>query len=71
MKTGIITNYSELEAFGKKHYNEGGDVFVECWDQSTLDYYAAEGSPLTWEDVYSICSIQQEEQRAAEYFAEG
>ena len=44
-------SYDELIKWGMKHYNEGGDVFVECWSKSDYNEYIAEFGELTEEDV--------------------
>lgn len=50
-------DYKELKKWGLKHYNQGGDIFVECWDQSVIKMYEEElGRPMTWDDVYRLAS---------------
>lgn len=38
MKKNGLT-YEELIDLAKKHYNDGGDGVVECWDRNTFDSY--------------------------------
>lgn len=32
-------SFNEFIEFANKHYNKGGDSFVECWDESTFEEY--------------------------------
>lgn len=34
-------NYEEFIAYAQKHYNKGGDVYVECWDERDFGEYVA------------------------------
>lgn len=51
--------YKELMAWGMKHYNEGGDVFVECWEESDFNEYVREFGPMTEKAACSLASIYE------------
>lgn len=42
-----ILSFPELIELAKKHYNEGGDGIVECWDENTFNEYVSLFGPLT------------------------
>ena len=46
MKAKPVT-FDELVELAKKHYNEGGDGIVECWDQTTFDTYVEMFGPIS------------------------
>ena len=50
-------NYEELIKWGMKHYNEGGDVFVECWDKSDYNEYVKEFGLMTEETAASFARM--------------
>ena len=39
--------YEELTTYAMEHYDEGGDVIVECWDKKTFDFYVKEFGKIT------------------------
>ena len=39
--------YMEFQELGKKNYNKGGDVIVECWDEKDFADYVKEFGPVT------------------------
>lgn len=39
--------YEEFIEYAKKHYNKGGDGYVECWDRKTYDEYVEMFGPIT------------------------
>ena len=49
--------YEELINWGHKHYNDGGDVFVECWAKSDFDAYCREFGPMTERDAESMARM--------------
>ena len=54
--------YEEAYKFALANYEEGGDVFVECWDRQQFDEYIRLFGPLSksimkkmfkmWDDEY-------------------
>lgn len=46
MKAQPVT-FEELQKLALKHYNEGGDGIVECWDQNTFDEYVRMFGPIS------------------------
>lgn len=38
--------YEEFIALAKTKYNEGGDGYVECWDERTFAYFVEEFGPI-------------------------
>ncbi len=40
-------SYDELISLARKHYNDGGDGIVECWDENTYNTYIKEYGPIT------------------------
>ena len=60
--------YEEFQKLGRKHYNEGGDVIVECWDKSDFDEYCKEFGKITEKKAFDImCLYEEEEIEAAEF----
>lgn len=51
--------YKELIAWGMKHYNEGGDVFVECWAESDFNEYVREFGPMTEKTARSLANMYE------------
>ena len=39
--------WKELYKLALRHYENGGDGIVECWDESTFNEYVAEFGPIT------------------------
>lgn len=40
-------SFEEFIALAMKHYNKGGDGYVECWDERTFNDYIADCGPIT------------------------
>lgn len=40
-------SYDEFIEYAKKHYNKGGDVFVECWEKAEFDNYVSAFGAVT------------------------
>ena len=40
-------SYEEARAYAISHYEQGGDVFVECWNVEHFDAYVKEFGALT------------------------
>lgn len=53
MKKNGLT-YEELIDLAKKHYNDGGDGVVECWDRNAFDSYVIMFGPITERVAMSI-----------------
>lgn len=41
--------WKEFYKLALRNYENGGDGFVECWDESTFNEYVAELGPITEE----------------------
>ena len=52
-------SYDELIKWGKRNYNRGGDVFVECWSESDFDEYVAECGPMTEATAATLAGIYE------------
>lgn len=46
--------YEEFQALAKEHYNEGGDVVVECWGKSEFEFHEQEWGPMTVAGAMSL-----------------
>lgn len=42
-----VLTFEDLQALALQHYNNGGDVIVECWDEQTYDFYVEEFGCIT------------------------
>lgn len=51
-------SFEAFIALAKKHYSEGGDGIVECWDINTYNQYVKEYGPITKKVAYSIIGIE-------------
>lgn len=49
--------YEELIAFAKKHYHEGGDGIVECWDENTYREWISLFGILTEKDAEMLIRV--------------
>mgnify|MGYP003571246786 CR=1 FL=1 len=52
--------FEELQALAMKHYHEGGDAFVECWDKEIFDIHVMEYGPMTEETALCLMGIHQD-----------
>ena len=43
--------FEEFITYAKKHYNEGGDGIVECWDKTTFNTYVEMFGAITEKDA--------------------
>lgn len=50
--------FEEVIAMAQKHYNEGGDGIVECWDVNFYNAYVEQFGPITEKVVYDIIGIK-------------
>lgn len=39
--------FEQFIELAKKHYNRGGDSYVECWDRTTFNDYVDMFEPIT------------------------
>ena len=60
--------YEEFQKLGRKHYNEGGDAIVECWDQKSFNNYCEEFGPMTEAKALDIIGLYDEDEQEAEAF---
>ena len=49
--------YEELIDMAKKHYNEGGDGIVECWDEHAFNTYVEMFGPITERTAMSLIRL--------------
>lgn len=49
--------YEELIAYAMKHYNEGGDGIVECWDETTFNTYVEMFGAITEKDAKMLINL--------------
>lgn len=47
--------YEEFITLAMKHYNEGGDVIVECWDRKAFEDHG----PITKSDAVRIMGLYE------------
>ena len=40
-------SFEEFQAYALKHYNKGGDMCYECWDEESFDEDVAQHGPMT------------------------
>ena len=52
--------WKELYKLALRHYENGGDGIVECWDESTFNEYVAEFGPITEEAALQMFRVDQE-----------
>lgn len=55
--------FEQLIELAKKHYNEGGDGIVECWDQNTYDEYVRQFGPITKKVANQLIGIKPKRSR--------
>lgn len=49
--------YQQFKALAMKHYNEGGDVIVECWSESDFNEYVSECGEITRSTAFEIMGL--------------
>lgn len=52
--------WKELYKLALRNYENGGDVIVECWDESTFNGYVTEFGPITEETAMIMFRITDE-----------
>ena len=51
-------DYESLMALAMKHYANGGDCVVECWDRKTFDEYCRQTcGPMTEQDALDLFQL--------------
>ena len=65
--------YEQFQKLAMKHYNHGGDDFVECWDEKMFNDYVNEFGPVTVRKALEMFGfmdeVDTEERKAAEFFS--
>ena len=65
--------YEQFQKLAMKHYDEGGDAFVECWSEDDFINYVTVDGPITEAKALEMFGIedeiQTEEREAARYFS--
>lgn len=62
-------SFAEFIQYAMKHYNKGGDGFVECWEQRDFDEYVRMFGPITKRKALSMFRTDYEiEMDRAGYF---
>lgn len=65
--------YEEFIALAKTKYNEGGDGYIECWDERVFAYYVKEFGPVTRAGalkMFAAAYDEEKEERAIREAAE-
>ena len=50
-------DYQELMDLARAHYNKGGDVVYECWDEQNLRDFEEEFGPMTKRDALNLFKL--------------
>ena len=53
--------YEEMEKLAMENYNNGGDVFVECWDEREFDEYVEFYGPMTEVKALELFAMWKDE----------
>jgi hypothetical protein len=67
-------NVRALKKWAEEHYEQGGDMMVECWETSDYDELldGAEGNYYKALDILKrVASVHAERQADAAYYARG
>lgn len=59
--------FGELMDLAKKHYNDGGDGVVECWDENTYNTYVKEFGSITRKVAFQIFGVDADARADAEF----
>lgn len=54
--------YHGLIDYAQKNYNNGGDYFVECWDERDFHEYTELFGPITKSKALSLFRLQKSRQ---------
>lgn len=60
--------YLEVIAYAEAHYKEGGDIIVECWDETFYNMILEMSGKITRKDLDAVMRVHLEEIKAAKYF---
>lgn len=58
-------SYAEARAYAIERYERGGDVFVECWDETAFDEYVKMFGPVTKRKLRQMFGIYDEQYKVA------
>ena len=56
-------SYSMLQRLAQSMYNEGGDVFVECWSEKDYQERVQEYGYITVREFYTMCKYYADSER--------
>ncbi len=56
---------AEIKAWARKHYNDGADVIVECWEDKEIEEFIRDDGTLA--TLKTLCGIWREKESIAEY----
>ena len=62
MKSRPIS-YEEFQKLGKKYYNRGGDVIVECWDEQAYNEYCEMFGQMTERGALNLIGMYDEDEK--------
>lgn len=62
MKKNKVLSYEEFIGLANKHYENGGNAIVECWDRSTFTEYISQFGPITLPEAHKIIHGYHQEQ---------
>ena len=60
-----MTTIEDVLAYARKHYNEGGDVIVECWEEKDIQKMLDEGYGLDY--FQCLMGVWEDEEKSAMY----
>lgn len=53
-----VLTFSELIKLAQRHYSEGGDGIVECWDENTFNSYISMFGPITRKTALQLIGLR-------------
>ena len=66
-------DYKGFIDYAEKHYDKGGDSYVECWDEKTFNEYVEKFGPITKRGALAMFRenrmIEHEYEAAARWYA--
>lgn len=54
--------FEQFMELAKKHYNRGGDAYVECWDRRTFTDWVDDFGPITKADALRMFRESRDEE---------
>lgn len=60
--------YDEFIDYAQKHYNKGGDAYVECWDRKQFDYFVKNFGEITKRRALQMFKLEFALQKERESF---